>query len=221
MENTVKMSAQEQAEWEEYKKEKERKAAEESRRQQRVELQTLTDNVMDEAFAKLIATSESLKKAKKEIMDTFETLIEMRKEINTTAGKSEQNSYNFSNSKGDRRIRIGYNLLDAYEDSVEEGIAKVKEYIRGLAKDTETQQIVDMVLKLLAKDNLGNLKASRVMQLSKIAKDSGNADFIEGVQIIQQAYRPIRSNVYIRCAERKNIEGVETWVDIPLGMTES
>ena len=98
------------------------------------------------------------------------------------------------------------------------GIAKVKEYISSLARDEQSKILVETVLKLLSKDSKGTLKASRVLQLQQMAEKSGNADFIEGVRIIRDAYRPIESKSYVR-AEYKSDSGA--WVSVPLGMTEA
>ena len=64
----------------------------------------------------------------------------------------------------------------------------------------------------------GTLKASRVVQLRKIAEETGSERFMEGVQIIEEAYQPAISKQFVR-AEMKNENG--KWVCIPLGMTES
>ncbi len=75
-----------------------------------------------------------------------------------------------------------------------------------------------MVLKLLSRDSKGTLKASRVMQLRRIAEDTGNERFIEGVKLIEESYQPAVSKLFIR-AEKKNDNGA--WVSLPLGMTEA
>lgn len=75
-----------------------------------------------------------------------------------------------------------------------------------------------MVMKLLAKDQKGTLKASRIIQLRKIAEDTGSERFLEGVRIIEEAYSPAISKTYVR-AEYKDDKGV--WISIPLGMTEA
>lgn len=109
-------------------------------------------------------------------------------------------------------------MLDNYLDTAEDGVAIVKEYISSLAKDDESQALVNMVLKLLAKDAKGTLKAQRIIQLRKIADESGNERFIEGVKIIEDAYKPIPSKTFVQ-AQVKNSMGA--WENIPLGMTES
>ena len=73
-------------------------------------------------------------------------------------------------------------------------------------------------MKLLAKDQKGSLKPSRVMQLRQMADRSGNPRFIEGVAIIANAYKPTPSKTFIR-AEAKDENGA--WKSIPLGMTEA
>ena len=78
--------------------------------------------------------------------------------------------------------------------------------------------LVDSVLRLLSRDTKGTLKASRVMQLRKIANESGDARFLEGVKIIEESYNPTPSRQFIR-AEIKDENGA--WKSVPLGMTES
>ena len=126
--------------------------------------------------------------------------------------------HTFTNSEGDKRITLGVYVTDGYRDTVEDGIAIVKEYIEGLAKDEKTKALVSMVLRLLARDAKGTLKASRIVQLRKVAMETGDDRFIEGVRIIEEAYQPEVSKQFIR-AEIKNENGM--WKPIPLGMTES
>lgn len=56
------------------------------------------------------------------------------------------------------------------------------------------------------------------MQLRKVAEDTGDARFMEGVRIIEESYQPEVSKQFIR-AEMKDRNGM--WRPIPLGMTES
>ena len=48
--------------------------------------------------------------------------------------------------------------------------------------------------------------------------ETGDERFMEGVQIIEEAYQPAISKQFIR-AEIKNDNGA--WIAIPLGMTEA
>ena len=83
-------------------------------------------------------------------------------------------------------------VTDGYRDTVEDGIAIVKEYIAGLANDDKTQALVNMVFRLLARDAKGTLKASRIVQLRKVAQDTGDERFLEGVRIIEESYGKLR-----------------------------
>ncbi len=76
-----------------------------------------------------------------------------------------------------------------------------------------------MVMRLLAKDAKGTLKASRIIQLRKMAEESGSADFIDGVRIIEDAYQPQVSRTFLKAYTRDKETGA--WVQIPLGMTEA
>lgn len=44
---------------------------------------------------------------------------------------------------------------------------------------------------LLSKDRKGNLKAQKVLELEKLAVKSGDEDFLDGIKIIKDAYRPV------------------------------
>ena len=129
-----------------------------------------------------------------------------------------QHSHTFTTSKGNMRITLGSNTIDGYRDTVEDGVAMVKEYISSLAQNDETKALVDMVLKLLARDKTGQLKASRVLQLRQMAEKTGNERFIEGVRIIEESYQPTETKQYIR-AEVKD-EKTGAWKTIPLSVTD-
>lgn len=212
------MTADEQARYEAFKLAEEKRMRLERNREQRKQLQAMTDDVMEEAVQELQSCNAKLAECKKRIIDTFSTLMELRKEVNESEGKKEQDSFMFTNSEGTLRIRIGYNMNDNYLDQVEEGIAKVKEYLQSLAKDETSEELINLVLRLLARDQKGNLKASRVIQLGQIAEKSGNENFIEGIRIIREAYRPTRSKLFVRCSIKENSE--KGWEDLALSLSE-
>lgn len=157
-----------------------------------------------------------LKNAKDKIFGNFETILKMKAEI-IGAARDGQCSHTFTNSDSTLRIILGVNCIDGYRDTVEDGIAMVKTYIESLAKDEATKSLVNAVLRLLSRDGQGNIKASRVLQLRKMAEDSGNEQFLEGVRIIEESYQPTVSKKFIR-AQYKDDKGA--WRYIPLGMTD-
>lgn len=212
----VQMSAEERKEYEAFKAEREKKRREEERKQQRQQYATLVDDEIATTIPKLREVSEMLKTAKDNIFGSFDTILKMKAEI-IGASHDGQCSHTFTNSDSTLRIILGVNTIDGYRDTVEDGIAMVKGYIESLAKDDATKALVNAVLRLLSRDGQGNIKASRVLQLRKMAEDSGDEQFLEGVKIIEEAYQPTVSKKFIR-AQYKDDKGA--WRYIPLGMTD-
>lgn len=213
---TVEMTAAELNEYNKFKEEKAKKEAEKQAAEQRKAYRQMVDDEIEASMPVLQALSSDIKDKKNNILDNFKAILEMKNELMMT--KDGQFSHTFTNSKGTKRITLGVYTLDNYTDTVENGIAMVREYIESLATDDKTRMLVDSVLRLLSRDAKGTLKASRVMQLRKIANDSGNARFLEGVKIIEESYNPTPSRQFIR-AEIKDENGA--WKSVPLGMTES
>lgn len=215
---TVVMTAEEKAEFEAFQAAKAKKAAEEKARADREQYRQLVDDEIERSIPVLEEISGRIKESKQRVMDNFKTILEMKGDLFKTKLKEDQRSHTFTNSKGNKRITLGVYVTDGYRDTVEDGIAIVKEYIESLAKDDKTRSLVSMVLRLLARDAKGSLKASRIVQLRKVAMETGDDRFMEGVRIIEESYQPEVSKQFIR-AEIKNENGM--WKPIPLGMTES
>ena len=203
---TVIMTSEERAEFEAYQREKARKAAEEKAKAAREMYKQMVDEEIENSIPVLLGISEEIKASKQKVLDNFKTILAMKSDLFKTKVRDNQRSHTFTNSTGDKRITLGVYVTDGYRDTVEEGISIVKEYIEGLAQDNESRALVSMVLKLLSRDAEGTLKASRIVQLRKIAMDTGNARFLEGVQIIEEAYQPAVSKQFIR-AEVKDENG--------------
>lgn len=215
---TVVMTAEEKAEFEAFQAANAKKAAEEKARADREQYRQLVDDEIERSIPVLEEISGRIKESKQRVMDNFKTILEMKGDLFKTKLKEDQRSHTFTNSKGNKRITLGVYVTDGYRDTVEDGIAIVKEYIESLAKDDKTRSLVSMVLRLLARDAKGTLKASRIVQLRKVAMETGDDRFTEGVRIIEESYQPEVSKQFIR-AEIKNENGM--WKPIPLGMTES
>lgn len=223
----VEMTPEEKAQFEAFQKEQAKKAHQEAKREQRKQLQEMVDEEMSSAVKELMACSDTLKAVKGKIFADFDTIMKLRREINEDVNPEgdEQFSFTFTSSDGLQRLRIGYNMNDNYLMQVEDGIKKVREYLQSLAKDEASGRLVDAVMRLLARDQKGNLKASRVLQLSKMADESGSDTFKEGMSIIREAYRPTPGKAYIRC-QVKTMQTAEDgttkqeWTDVGLSMAE-
>jgi hypothetical protein len=221
---TVQMTAEELAEFQAYKQEKARAAAEERVQQLRDNYKNLSEAFVKSTMKSLSPLSETIRRKKSEVLEQAAALQAIKAELLGIDGKNMPKSHQFTNAKGTARVTIGVYETDAYDDTVEEGVTIVKEYIQGLAKDENGKKLADMVVTLLQRSANGALKASRVVRLRKLAEESGDARFLEGVRIIENAYKPAVSRTYIRLEKREiDKEGgiVHDWETLPLGMTES
>ena len=220
----VEITAEEYAAYQAFKAEQEKKEAEARIEALRSSYTEMAESFIKKTIKKLTPLSENIRRKKEDVLEEFSALQKMKAELLDIDGKDMPKSHTFTNKEGTRRVTIGVYETDNYDDTVEEGIAIVKEYIESLAQDESSKQLVKMVMSLLARSANGALKASRVVRLHKLADESGNPRFIEGVRIIEAAYRPAISRTYIRC-EVRNIDPetqvVKDWEALPLGMTES
>jgi hypothetical protein len=204
-------------ELEEFREYKAKKESEKKAKADRELYKQIVDEEIDGAIPVLLSLSEDIKETKKVLFGNFRSAINIKTEV-LQVSKDDQRTHTFTNSKGDKRVTLGVYVTDAYRDTVEEGVAIVKEYLESLAVDGKSRMMVKMVLRLLSRNAAGELKATRVLQLRKMAEESGNERFIKGVQIIEEAYQPAVSKQFVR-AEVKDENG--TWTSIPLGMTEA
>ncbi|MBF1366467.1 MAG: DUF3164 family protein [Porphyromonadaceae bacterium] len=186
-------------------------------KEEREAYRSLAATTVDEFFPRLESTSNTLSKMKRLLYDSFSQVVETKREV-MGAETQGQRSHSFLSTDGTKRIIIGYYQRDGWDETVEDGIAKVRDYISSLAGDEETRKLVDIILDLLSRDGKGNLKADKVLQLDKYAESIQDARFSEGVAIIKEAYRPVRTKDFVR-AQVKNAMG--GWDDLPLGMTEA
>lgn len=212
----VEMTAEERQEYEAFKAERQKKAAAAERKRQRESYAAMVDEEIKTTIPILRELSEQIKTVKNTVFGNFETILKMKSEVFGIT-KDDQRSHTFTTSDSRLRLTLGVNTIDGYRDTVEDGIAMVKGYIQSLAKDETSKALVNAVLRLLSRDGQGNIKASRVLQLRKMAEETGDEKFIEGVRIIEESYQPTETKKYIR-AEYKNDKGA--WVIVPLGMTD-
>lgn len=217
MSEQVTMTAQEREEWEAFKADKAKKEAEERRKAARVTYQQVVDEELAQAVPELRRLSQDIRTVKDTVFSNFRTVLEMKAEV---VGFKEdgQFSHTFTNSESNLRLTLGVNTVDGWGDMVETGIAMVRKYIESLATDEKTKALVNTVLRLMSKDKQGNLNASRVLQLERMADESNNDQFKEGVKIIKESYMPTETRRYIRAQYRDETTG--GWRNIPLSITD-
>lgn len=217
MKEEMTISAEELEEFKAFKAEKAKKEAAEQRRQQRESYAQMVDEELSAAIPELLNLSGEIKAVKDTVFGNFKAILEMKAELFGTKDGG-QYSHTFTNSDSSMRLTLGVNTVDGYRDTVEDGIAMVRGYIESLATDDKSKALVSAVLRLLSRDGQGNLKASRVLQLRKMAEESGDVRFLEGVRIIEESYQPSETRRYIRAQYKDAMTG--GWRNIPLGITD-
>lgn len=211
------MTADEKAKFDKWQAEEKEKARLVKQQEDRDTYKELVDEAIEAVFPSGRILSQLFSATKKRIYDSFREVIKLKEEIYGV--KEGQQSHTWTHGNGKLRVTLGYNVTDDYDDTASAGVQKVHNYISSLAKDAETRSLVNAVLRLLAKDGkTGTLKNSRILALRKMAEESGNADFIDGVDIIDKAYIPVLSKQYIKMWYKNDIN---EWVSIPMSMTEA
>ncbi len=214
---TIKMSAEEAAQYEAFKAQQVKKEAAEKAKRDRQTYSQMVDEEIEKIIPVLTALSGDIKDTKATVLSNFDSILTMKSEV-LRLTKDDQKSHTFTNTAGNKRITIGRYVTDGWKDTVEDGITIVKESALSLIKDNDTKALVNQILRLIARDKTGNLKAAKVLELRKMAEELHNDRMNEGITIIEEAYLPSLSKTFVR-AEYKNENSA--WINIPLGMTEA
>lgn len=192
-----------------------KKKAEKARKQADRDAYTeLVDETVRNMVKRLQNLSSEMAAVKAEVFAAFASIIQTKEELFKV--KLDRRSDTFSTRDGQMSIQLGYRTLDAYDDTVDAGIAMVKEYLATLAKDDNSAALVDTVMSLLAKNRKGELKASRVLELERLAAKSGSPEFMEGINTIKAAYKPAKSGQFISVTI-KNDEGKDENLPLSIG----
>lgn len=191
------------------------KQAEKLKKQQDIETyKILKDETVKQVFKGLKELSDTMMTAKEGTFKVFDQIITLKNDLFNT--KENRQSDTFSTEDGTISIKLGNRMYEGWDDTVEVGVERVKKYLKTLAKDEESGNLVDTVMRLLSKDRKGNLKANKVLELEQLAMKSQNEDFIEAIQIIKSAYRPVPSCQFIE-VRYKDEKGNE--ISLPLSMS--
>lgn len=213
----VEMTAEQAAQFAAFQAKQKKEAEAAQRKADRETYAKLVDEEVACAIPELRQLSEEIKAVKAKVYQNFAQVLDLKSNV-LGLTKDTQRTHTFTHSEGKMRLTLGYNCIDGYRDTVEDGIAMVKEYIESLATDEKTKSLVCAIMRLLSRDGMGNLKASRVLQLRKMAEESGDDKFREGVQLIEESYQPTLTRQFIR-AEYKDEKG--GWHIIPLSVTDA
>ena len=192
-----------------------RKAAREKKNADYNTYRNLVDFQVGALFPHAEMISQQITAFKQNCYKSFEAAIALKRELYGSR-VDENESHRFTNEKNDLAITIGKNYRDEWDDTVTAGIDIAKQRVEELAVDDNSRALVKVVLQLLSKNAKGELKASKILQLRKIAIELDDQKMMDAVEIIERAHRPSVSATYI-IAERKNAQG--KWVKVPLSAT--
>lgn len=180
----------------------------------------LVTKTVAELFEPLKLVSIEITKAKQLVYNKTNALLAKKSKLYETSVNNQ--SHTFTNEDGTISITIGYRVVDGWDDTVTEGINKVKKYIQKITagnKDTKQIQFLkETVEKLLSKDAAGNLKASRVLELKKVAEKINSKELQEGIEIIEKSFKPKRTKNFVSVMY-KDKQGKQC--ALPLSMTDA
>ena len=163
---SVALTAEELAAFEEFKAEKAKKAALARVAALRDNYSELSEAFIKRTIKKLTPLSQKISEKKAEVLDEFSALQKVKAELLGLNDRDMPKSHTFTNKAGTMRVTVGTYETDGYDDSVEEGITIVKEYIESLAKDKNSAQLVKMVMGLLARSASGPVMAPGIIGAS-------------------------------------------------------
>lgn len=171
-------------------KQLEQEQAEEAQRVQneRETYKTLTEEFITRNFLLLAGISKEMVELKKRVFKDAETLIDMKNGLFKVKGNRQTDT--FTSADGRVSIKLGNRVNEGWDDTVEVGIEKVKQFLETLAKDANSAMLVKTVMGLLAKNHKGALKANKVLELERLANEAKDPLFLDGIKIIKEAYRP-------------------------------
>lgn len=201
-------------------KSKEKEFAKRAKEEQEAHYKQLVDETIEKAVESVGELHIKMTIAKKQIFNDFDTVIALKNELYTGQKwlKTDRVTNTFTNQEGNKRVTVGYHTNDNYLDTYTEGVKLVEEYISSLATDENGQKLADMVKVLLSERGKGGqLKAQNVLRLQRMANDSKNETFIEGMRIISDAYSPTKSKHFVKV----EIKGEHNeWVTVSTNMTD-
>lgn len=167
---------------------------------EREKYKEMVDSFVRSKIEKLQELSLLMQKVKREIFDDAQALIGLKNDMFNVKG--DRRSDTFTTQDGRYSLTLGSRVNEGWDDTVNAGMDKVKEYLNSLAKDDNSAALVETVMGLMSKDRKGNLKASKVLELERLACKTQDPIFLEGISIIKDAYCPVPSCQFIEVSLR-------------------
>jgi len=182
-----------------------------SRQAQKQAYDELLEENVPELVENIIPMLEKLDAFKASIWKRCEILREQLLEIFDE--KTDQSSWSFRTKNGDYFIRIGYNTDVKFDDSVNAGVAKIKEYIGSLADSTHANVLNEMVTLLMRPTKTGSLNPRRLLELAEKKAVIHDPLFHEGIDIILASQQKTKGSTYIEIAYRVTTDTGEAMIE--------
>ena len=190
------------------------RAEEENLQRERQTYSNMRDEFIERTFRSLKQLSDCMLAEKQTIFEESGTLDDMQQRLFKV--KLDRKSRTLTHSSGRISIKVGNRMNDGWDDTVEIGIEKVREYLSTLATDEKSARLIKTITRLLAKDQKGTLKANKVLELKKMAEEEKDVTFLEGIRIIENAYRPVPTCQFV---EVKYKDDNDKECSLPLSMS--
>ncbi|MFA9212507.1 MAG: DUF3164 family protein [Candidatus Methylacidiphilales bacterium] len=174
-----------------------------NKKQERKKYKELQSEIVTEIVTQLQANADKMKADKTKAFNDLATLAVSKGEVFDV--KDTQKTHTFTTLDGNSRILMGVREVNSWDGTEESGVAKIKEYLHGLATDAKAARLVDMVNGMLKTDKNGSLDPRIIMELAKMADDAGSDLFTDGINIIQQAYRLTGTTVFLEASVKDKL----------------
>lgn len=173
----------------------EEKAEELRKQNERQAYKDLVDVTIENCARKLITLSSEMQRLKQEIFTECAALIKSKNELFKTKGDRRSDTFTTSDNK--YRLKLGNNVTEGWDDTVDAGLEKIEEFLETLISDEKSAALVSTIRRLMAKDAKGSLRANKVLELKQLAEKIDNELLTEGIQIIESAYKPVPTCQFI------------------------
>ncbi|MTK53320.1 DUF3164 family protein [Paludibacter sp.] len=181
----------------------------------------LMSDFVEKFFPKLTQIASDLTLAKADLFESAAAIFELKKQVFNISAEAwgKQQSHDISNADYSKTITLGFNYTDGWDiDVTNAGVSRINDWLSNKIKEGNQESFVNITRALLKPDKNGVLKASRILDLANQAKEYGDQELIEAVQMIQEAYRPERSSTYI-LAKYKDENGKK--INLQLSMSQA
>lgn len=181
---------------------------------ERLKYKELASEEVESLFGKMKQACAALKEVKSTLYNSLQAIIASKAEVFNV--KEGQKTHTITTLDGSKRITVGYRDVSDWDGTETAGIEKVQQHLKSLAKDEASSQLVGIISGLLKPDKKGQLDPRRIMELKKHAEATDNHEFSDGVNIIMNAYKMVKSKAILLVEER--VEG--SWRNVELDFSD-